>query len=343
MSEELRKVSDRGRLMSRPALLRVVLALILIASLAWGFWPALVWLLESWRVHSYYSHGPIVALIGLAWLAWVLVRESRSASTPVDPVISQPDLHVASGLDSSTDLAITSDLGVDTDPEAAQSSDPPPTLSQIIPSWLPSAALLIGALGLQFWALRWDAYPASIFALLLLVAGGIGLMGGLRLLSQSFWPLLLLATGVPLPWIDKMAPPMAAKLASIVAAVGQGLGLDLIQSGPQLSVGEGAFVIGAPCTGFRTSIALISLAVLLSGLMGGSIPRRIAFVCAALPLGLFANGLRLLGLVLVADRMGVERGLSFFHGPASPIFFSLALITLLVMAPVFGIRAQVQA
>ena len=297
----------------RPALYRAVLAAVLAASLIWGFWPALNWLAESWRVHPYYSHGPIVALIGIAWLIWVLARESR-----IDPAVGDR---------------------IDANSKAGTF----PALAQSLPPWIFSAAFLVGGLGLQLWALRWEAYPASIFAFLLLVAGGIGFIGGLRPLSQSLWPLLLLATGIPLPWIDKLAPPMAGKLASLVAFVGQALRLDLVQSGAQLSVGEGAFVIGAPCTGFRTSIALISLAVLLSGLMGGSVLQRVAFICAALPLGLLANGLRLLGLVLVADRMGVERGLDFFHGPASPIFFSLALITLLVLAPAFGIRAQVRA
>lgn len=249
----------------------LVLALLL-------FEPTLGWLLRTWQVHPYYSHGPILPLLAAA-LLWH--RRER--------------LRAADG----------SDWGL---------------------------ALLAGAVGIHLAALRWEAWPVSALALIPLLAGALMLSGGRPALRGAAFPMLLLALAVPLPFVEHLAPPLAAGAAKATAGTALVLGIPVQLAGAQLSVADGAFVVGAPCSGLRSMMALFSLAVVVAGLMPGLRLARLALVALAVPLALLANGARLLGLLWAAHSLGADRALAFFHGPSSPIFFGLALLVMLGLA-----------
>ena len=62
---------DLGRTLRLRALLaRLFPALIVGAAMAVLWWPALGWLVRTWRVHPYYAHGPLVVLAAGAFLWW---------------------------------------------------------------------------------------------------------------------------------------------------------------------------------------------------------------------------------------------------------------------------------
>lgn len=246
--------------------------------LAWLFAPAIAWLLRTWQVHPYYSHGPIVPIVAL-FILWRRRARLRGAAP--------------------------SDLGL----------------------------LLLGVgLLLHLLASRYEAHPASLMAFLLVLAGCALLVGGRPALRAAAFPLGLLALSVPLPWVERLAPPLAGAVAQAAAGMAGAIGIPVIQAGAQLSVADGSFVVGAPCSGLRSLVALCSLAVVVAGLLPATAWRRIALVALAVPLALMANGLRLVGLLWMADRFGAERGLALFHGLASPLAFLLAILALLAFA-----------
>jgi exosortase len=189
---------------------------------------------------------------------------------------------------------------------------------------------LIGAgIAVHLAALRYDVYPLSAAALLLVLAGIALLAGGRLALRSAVFPLLLLAIAIPLPATERIAPFLAAAVAGGAAEVVAASGVAVTQTGAQLTVGDGAFVVGAPCSGLRSLLALSTLAVVLAGLLEGPRRYRALLVVLAVPLALVANGVRLAGLLWVAGTLGVDQGLAFFHGPASPILFVLAAAGLL--------------
>jgi len=178
--------------------------------------------------------------------------------------------------------------------------------------------------------------PLSAAALLVVFAGLAWTFGGASALRASVLPLVLLALAIPLPQAARLAPWLAARVSYFAAGAANALGSDVVHSGPQLIVADGAMTVGAPCSGLSSMVALASLAVMLAALVDGPPFRKLLLVAAALPLALLANGLRLTALIWLADAFGTQRGLAFFHGPSSPLLFLLATVGLLLLGRAIG-------
>jgi exosortase len=253
------------------------------------FAPTLGWLVRSWQVHPYYSHGLLVPPLA-AWFAW---RERR---------------RLLAGSGGWAGVALVA-AGVAVHLAAGRLADHP----------LSAAGLLLALLGF--------AHAA---------AGGNGLRAALL-------PVGLLALAVPLPLVEQLAPPLAAGVAGAAAMAAGSVGVAVVQAGAQLAVGDGAFTVGAPCSGLRSLLALATLALAAAGVLDGPLARRLALVALAVPLALAANWLRLTGLLWLADTVGAERGLAVFHGPASPVLFGLAAAALLVAGRALGCDVRPRA
>lgn len=182
---------------------------------------------------------------------------------------------------------------------------------------------------------RADHVVASA-GLLFVLAGFAAIIGGRHGLRAAALPVAILALAVPLPQIARIAPPLAAHAAGIAAGAAGLIGVEVARSGAQLVVADGAMTVGAPCSGLRSLVALVTLAVVLAGVLDGPISRRALIVLAAVPIALFANGARLVGLIWVAAAMGLDRGLSFFHGPSSAMFFMASVAGLIVFGRTLG-------
>jgi len=234
------------------------------------FGPALAWLVGSWRVHPYYSHGFLLPPIA-AWFAW----RARAGLTGGRP----------------------SDAGL---------------------------ALVSAGLGLHLVAAPWQAHPISIAGLFVVLLGLALLAGGPGALRAAAFPVSLLALAVPLPMVERLAPPLAGAVAHGAALAAGALGVGVVRAGAQLAVGGGAFTVGAPCSGLNSLVALATLGVVLAGTVDAAPWRRLAVVGLAVPLALAANWVRLTGLLWVAGAFGAEAGLAVYHGPASPLLFLVA-------------------
>ena len=168
------------------------------------------------------------------------------------------------------------------------------------------------------------------------------LLGGTAALKAGAFSLVLLIIAIPFPFVEHFAPPLASLVARSTALTAGLLGIEVAQKGAQLTVGGGAFIVGAPCSGLRSIVALTSLAVILAGVSSGQLAKRSALVLAAIPLAVFANFFRMLGLIWVAERFGADQSLRFFHGPSSPILFLLATASLFALGHLLGLHPDVQ-
>ncbi len=275
---------------SRTARLRAGIPLIAAAAmLAMIFAPTLRWLADTWRVHPYYGHGPLVvaAAVFLAWRARDAWRSNTPSALGLIPLGAGLALHVIA---------------------------------------LPMSARLVSAAGL-----------------LLALAGLALLGGGLPRMRALSLPLLLLALAVPLPLVERTAPFLAARVASVAAWSAGALGAVVQQKGAQLIVGDGVLAVGAPCSGLRSLVALLTLAVFLAGVLDGPPMRRSLIVLAALPLALVANGARLTALLWVAHAQGTDAGLALFHGPVAPLLYMAAAVGLVAISRGLGFDVRPSA
>jgi len=206
---------------------------------------------------------------------------------------------------------------------------------------VPSAAglaLVAAGAGLHLQAAASQAWPASVAALLLVLGGLSALAGGVGALRAAAYPLGIAALAIPLPLAERVAPWLAAHAAAASAWLAAAFGADVQRAGAMLVVGGGSMTVGAPCSGLNSLVALITLAAVMAGVVGGPPGRRAALVAAAVPLALAANGLRLTSLLWLADAFGAAFGIAVFHGPASPTAFLAATAGLLGVARLLGCR-----
>ena len=265
---------------------QLVGALVLSALIVVLFAPTLMWLVRSWWVHPYYSHGLLMPLVA-AWFAWRR-RAEFAADAP-------------------------SDAGL---------------------------ALIAAGAVLHLAALRWAAHPLSAAALLLVLLGLAQLAGGRKALRATAYPVALLGLAIPLPAIERLAPPLAGVVARWAVLAAGSIGTGVAQVGAQLVVGDGAFTVGAPCSGLRSLVALGTLAVVISGVAKGPWRGRVALVALAFPIALLANWLRLTGFLWLAGVPGAARALVVYHALASPFLFVLAAAGLLAVGGAFGCNVR---
>ncbi len=206
---------------------------------------------------------------------------------------------------------------------------------------LPAALglLSLAAVG-QLAALRLGSMPLAAASLVLGLGGWAALVGGRRGLAAAAYPALLLLLAIPLPIVDRWGTPLAARVAAVAARAAQVLGSPALVRGGELSVGPERFTVGAPCSGLRSLVAAIGLAAVLAGILSLSPARRLLLVAIALPLAVLGNGLRLLLLILAAERLGTDTALGLFHGPLGAGGFLVLALLLVLLALRWEVRAQ---
>lgn len=203
--------------------------------------------------------------------------------------------------------------------------------------------LIAAGVALHLAARPWALQPLSAAALVLVLAGLVLLAAGWQGLRAMALPLALLLLAVPLPWVERLAPPLAGWVARWAALSVGALGVGVVQTGAELAVADGSFVVGAPCSGLRAIVALVTLAAVFAGFSDGPLRRRLLLVALALPLALAANWLRLTGLLWMSDLFGAARGLAFFHGPSSPLLFLAATGALIAAGRAMGCDVRAPA
>ncbi len=247
------------------------LAMVLLA-------PAFRWLVTSWRLSAYYSHGPLIPPVA-AWLLWT----------------RRGDLAARQGI------------------------------------WLGVVPMMAGV-GLWSLGARWGSPPLTLLATLPILLGLVLLERGWQACRAAVPAALLLATAVPLPWVERVGPPLAGAVATLAARALTVLSIPVVQEGALLATKDGTFHVGGPCSGLRSALALVTLALTAAVVLPLQPKRRLALILLAAPLALVANWLRLMGLFLSSQFMGTAQAMVFYHRLASPMWFLAATATLFALA-----------
>jgi len=197
--------------------------------------------------------------------------------------------------------------------------------------WIAGLALLAACYGLNLLALRSVLYPASALCLLVSMAAlALPLQGGSGLRRHAF-ALALLLLAIPIPQLERWTPVLARSVAGIAAESASLLGLDVAREGARLMLPSVELVIGAPCSGINSLLAMLSLGAVNAHLMSGPWPRRLALVICAIPIALLSNYLRVMLLLLTAATLGMGRTLTILHDLSGVVLFVLSAALLVVV------------
>lgn len=200
----------------------------------------------------------------------------------------------------------------------------------------PGLILSVASLAVTLWALRWQNYVVASLALIGLLAGILLFLEGWPRLKRWLFPLLFLAFAVPLPFIDLASPWLESFTAQTAAALARLVGIEVVQQGGEIMLPNTTIVVGAPCSGLRSLVTMITVAVAWIYLVEGRWQAKAIMLIAVVPLVAFSNILRVAILLVVAVTLGEDAALSYYHDWSSPILFMMALGLMLFLGKLLG-------
>jgi exosortase len=120
--------------------------------------------------------------------------------------------------------------------------------------------------------------------------------------------------------------------------LGQHLGLPVVQDGLVLQAPDFAFIVAQSCSGMSSLLSLLALSALWIHVTHGAWFGRLAIVLSVPVLVIIANTTRVTLVLVVANWLGQEAALGFFHGASSLVLFGLALAGLMLVSRLFRCR-----
>ncbi|MBK9990466.1 MAG: exosortase/archaeosortase family protein [Verrucomicrobia bacterium] len=203
------------------------------------------------------------------------------------------------------------------------------TTGRVPAGWRVPVALL-GGLALHLVGYAAQQTRVSIVAFLVFFWGVLALAGGRRWGRAAVFPLGFMLLAVPVSFVDSLGFSLRLVVTDGAYALAQKLGISLVRNGTQLFSPDGRFQydVAAACSGIRSLVALLALALLVGYIGFRSWVARAVLVAAALPYVVIGNIARVLVLVLVGEKFGQAAG-SRVHEASGLVVFLVVLGLLL--------------
>jgi exosortase len=206
--------------------------------------------------------------------------------------------------------------------------------------WAAGCGLLVaGALfawfvhGRSAWPSENDRLSTVMFSVVLIWIGGFVWCYGLRAFRAGLFPLLFLFLMVPLPDVilNHAIVWLQTGSAEVTDAMFRMAGVPVFRTGFTFALPGLTIEIAKECSGIRSSLALLIIALLAGHLFLRSPWRLAVLTLAALPLLVVKNGMRIVTLSLLSIYVDPGFLAGRLHQDGGVLFFLLAL---LMLAPV---------
>lgn len=210
------------------------------------------------------------------------------------------------------------------------------------PTRLKIVALLLVPAAVTVYVAVWCSSCAPVnrlalytLALVLIWVSGFVLFLGIEKSRKSLFSLCFLFLTVPIPdfVLSKMIYYLQAGSAEIAAAVFGLSGAPVLREGFIFHLPKISIDIAPECSGIRSSMALLIIALLLAHFAFGRVWKKVAFVVAGLCMMLIKNGIRIATLTLLANYVNPDFLYGSLHHEGGVVFF---LIGLALLIPVFS-------
>jgi exosortase len=196
-------------------------------------------------------------------------------------------------------------------------------------------------------------------SLLLLVAGRLGaelfltrvsLVGVLVGITLFIWgwehlrvlafPLAFLLLMIPLPAIifNKIAFPLQLLASRVGETAIAAAGIPVLREGNILQLPTRDLEVAQACSGIRSLVSLIMLAIVLGYFTERRTGARVLIALAAVPLAIAANAARVAGTGLASELISPAAAEGFFHTFSGWLVFVVAFAGLMLTQRLIGLR-----
>jgi len=182
--------------------------------------------------------------------------------------------------------------------------------------------LLAGKLGAEYFLTR--------ISIVIILTGLVHTFWGKHRLRTLAFPLLLLATMVPLPVIvfNALAQPLQLFASQTSTRIAQFFGTSVYQDGNIIQLASTTLGVEEACSGLRSLAALIVMALLVGFLQCTRPVTRVILLALSLPIALLVNVIRVAGTAIMADN-DPELAMGFYHTFSGWLVFLLGIFFVL--------------
>ena len=204
------------------------------------------------------------------------------------------------------------------------------TAEPVRPHWigmmvaLCSLALLVaGRLGAELFLTR--------ISLIGLIAGTVVFLYGIGHLRLLAFPLAFLLLMIPLPAIvfNQIAFPLQLLASSAGQSVLDAASIPVLREGNILILPTITLQVVEACSGIRSLVSLLTLAIILGALTEQRVWARLLLAALAFPVAIAANAARVAGTGLMAAWIGPQAAQGFLHEFSGWVVFIVAFALLL--------------
>ena len=201
----------------------------------------------------------------------------------------------------------------------------------LLTPYFPGLALLILGLGMFIFGWRWDYLFISTLSLIPLLFGMCLFLYNKNFARILAFPILYLLLLVPFPVgvLDSITLPMRYAASVISAYILKAMGYDIVREGLLINIGGHEIFMGAPCSGFRSLITMISLGLIYIYFNKGTMSKNTILFISIIPLALVGNLARVIALCLITFHFGEAAGQGFFHNFSGMVVFLIIILGLM--------------
>ncbi len=146
---------------------------------------------------------------------------------------------------------------------------------------------------------------------------------------KLLFPVFFLVLAVPFP-IYGITNQLEVLSAGASVGLVNFLGIEASQIGAEIHLSTSSFVVGTPCSGIRSIVALLTIAALYAYLINDKMWLKGSLVAIAVPIAFAANVFRISSILTIAEFFSTEVALGFFHYASDIMLFVLGVIMLMV-------------
>ena len=172
-------------------------------------------------------------------------------------------------------------------------------------------------------------YPARL-SLLVVLAGLLLFAYGPDVLRLLAFPLayLLFMVPLPVPALLRIAFPLQLLAARVAAGTLDLLNVPVLREGNIIDLGFTRLEVAEACSGIRSLVALLALAVIYAYATQPKGRARLALILSALPIAVMANAARVALTGVLASTLGPAAAMGFYHTFSGVLVFVLAFALL---------------
>jgi exosortase len=211
-------------------------------------------------------------------------------------------------------------------------------LSAEIASWWGGAIVIVAGLTLLVFGKLSTEYFTMRASLIVILAGIVLFLFGSQVFRSVNLSIAYLIFMVPIPYIiyDMVAFPLKLFVTRISVGVLKLIGVVVISEGNVIMFPATTLEVADACSGIRSLLSLLALAVAYAVFLKISNFRRWLIILAAVPIAIVTNALRVIVTGILAQVWGARAAEGFFHEFAGLMVFLMAIVLLVFVGVVLG-------